>query len=104
MRRVIVRQTDGLGNQLFQYAAGRYYAKKHGASLHISSEIPQRQFSMGSVPRPVMLQKYTVAAKLRPLKSFEENVILSWGPNYRLLKRAYRFGNRIKVLIEPRDR
>jgi len=104
MRRVIVRQTDGLGNQLFQYAAGRYYAAKYGASLHIATEIPKRQVSMGNAPRPVMLQKYNVAAKLRQLTSFEENVTLSWGPNYRLLKRAYRFGNRIKVLIEPLDR
>jgi len=103
MRRVIVKQTCGLGNQLFQYAAGRYYAKKHRASLCVATELPDRQFSSGGVPRPVMLQKYAVAAELRPVNYIEENVILSRSPRHSLLKRAYRLGNRIQVLTEPRD-
>jgi Glycosyl transferase family 11 len=103
MRRVVVKQTCGLGNQLFQYAAGRYYAKKHGASLCIATELPDRQFAAGSVPRPVMLQKYAVAAELRPVNYVEENVILSRSPNHSLLKRVYRVGNRIQILTEPRD-
>jgi len=55
------------------------------------------------VPRPVMLQKYAVAAELRPVNYIEENVILSRSPRHSLLKRAYRLGNRIQVLTEPRD-
>lgn len=59
--RVIVRQTGGLGNQMFQYAAGMYYAKKLRADLFISSEAARYAVS-GGFMRPFLLSELSITA------------------------------------------
>ena len=37
---LVLRQRGGLGNQLFQYAAARYYSRRYGAELRIAVDSP----------------------------------------------------------------
>lgn len=72
---IVVRQLSGLGNQLFQYAAGRYYAQKHGASLRIAVEPSIKGFSHG-YPRPVLLSKFSIPDPIEALR-FPDRLFLS---------------------------
>jgi hypothetical protein len=56
----------GLGNQLFQYAAGLYFAKKYGATLEIIREPEKLAVSFGH-PRPFMLSEFRISAPVRGL-------------------------------------
>jgi Glycosyl transferase family 11 len=67
---IVVRQISGLGNQLFQYAAGRYYAKKYGASLRIATMPEGRSHSYGH-PRPYLLTKFEVASPSHEITAVE---------------------------------
>jgi Glycosyl transferase family 11 len=62
---IIVRQISGLGNQLFQYAAGRYYAKRHGADLRLLIDRPKRSHSYG-FPRPFLLSHFSITTPMQP--------------------------------------
>ena len=62
---IVVRQISGLGNQLFQYAAGRYYAKRHGASLRLLIDRPKRANSYG-FPRPFLLSHFAITTPMQP--------------------------------------
>lgn len=70
LQQVVVRQTCGLGNQLFQYAAGRHVAKRFGAALRIAHEPPDNLTPEG-FPRPVMLQKFSIRAHIGPATRFD---------------------------------
>jgi hypothetical protein len=61
---VVVKQCGGLGNQLFQYAAGRCLAKRHGATLRVAHQLPHLLHSHGH-PRSVLLQHFAIAAPVR---------------------------------------
>jgi hypothetical protein len=71
---IVVRQTAGLGNQLFQYAAGMYLARKLGASLEIAIDPPQKQTSHGHA-RPYLLSRFAISATVRPADSFDRLVL-----------------------------
>ena len=36
--RIVLREWGGLGNQLFQYAALAYYARRYSADMHIAAD------------------------------------------------------------------
>lgn len=72
---IVVRQLSGLGNQLFQYAAGRYYAQKHGASLRIAVEPPKKGLSHG-YPRPVLLSNFSIPERIEEI-SLPDRLFLS---------------------------
>jgi hypothetical protein len=59
---IIVRQSDGLGNQLFQYAAGRYLAKRCNADLRIAFQMP-RFTDVRGTRRPILINKFAIAAQ-----------------------------------------
>jgi len=72
-KRVVVRVSGGLGNQLFQYAAALGYARRIGAPLHldlVEYESPEshRRFELGRLRVPVRrTNSLEVAlARLRP--------------------------------------
>jgi len=67
---IVVRHEYGLGNQLFQYAAGRYFAKKYAASLRFAVERPVRQFSHGHA-RPFLLSKFLIPVNFVQISTFE---------------------------------
>jgi len=68
---LVVRQISGLGNQLFQYAAGRYYARQYGASLRLALDPPEKAFSYG-IPRPFLLSHFRITAPASPETALEE--------------------------------
>jgi hypothetical protein len=70
---IVVRQMSGLGNQLFQYAAGRYYAARYNAKLRISIDPDRNANSYGS-PRPFQLAAFCIDAPMRPANAFEQLV------------------------------
>ena len=52
---IVVRISDGLGNQMFQYAFGRALSLKHGVSLHLDvsnfdSKKEKREYSLDKFP------------------------------------------------------
>ncbi len=96
---IVVRQTSGLGNQLFQYAAGQNLARKHGATLRIAHELDKNVHLHGA-PRPVMLQKFSIAAPIREVDAFDR-FILSLRPQLRMLNSVVRGVRRIQIFREP---
>jgi hypothetical protein len=62
--KIVLQQKSGLGNQLFQYAAGLYFAHKHAATLEIIRESEERAVSFGH-PRPFLLSKFRITAPVR---------------------------------------
>jgi hypothetical protein len=72
---IVVRQLSGLGNQLFQYAAGLYYARKHGASLRIAIEPSSKGFSHGYA-RPVLLSNFSIPEPIEVI-GFRDRLFLS---------------------------
>lgn len=59
---IVVRLTGGLGNQLFQYAIGRYLASRHGAELILEDSF-YIDPPTGSTPRLYELDKYLINAR-----------------------------------------
>jgi hypothetical protein len=78
--RLAVRHFSGLGNQLFQYAAGRYYAQRYGGSLRMVIDPPQRAVSNGC-PRPFLLSRFRIPVPAESLLLLGHRVALSprWG-------------------------
>ncbi|MFC5863970.1 alpha-1,2-fucosyltransferase [Acidicapsa dinghuensis] len=62
---IILRQISGLGNQLFQYAAGRYFAKRENASLHVAVDL--RGSVSHGYARPFLLSNFSIQSHSRTL-------------------------------------
>lgn len=62
--KILIRQKSGLGNQLFQYAAGLYFAKQYDATLEVLREPEDRAVSFGH-PRQFLLSKFCISAPVR---------------------------------------
>lgn len=76
--RILLNQKFGLGNQLFQYAAGLYFAKMYGASLEIIREDSSTAESYGH-PRPCLLDRFNISASIRERTLFDR-VLRSGSP------------------------
>jgi hypothetical protein len=74
--KLIVRQLSGLGNQMFQYAAGRYYAKQLEAQISFAFDPPHIALSHGH-PRPFLLSHFAIDAQFRELSPFERLLLLT---------------------------
>lgn len=68
--KILLFQMFGLGNQLFEYAAGLYFAEKYGASLEIIREPDHRAVSFGH-PRPFLLSNFCISAPVRECRSWD---------------------------------
>lgn len=79
--RIVVRQMSGLGNQMFQYAAGLYYAQKYGADLEIAIDPAGRASSQGS-PRPYQLSEFGITVSARETGPLER-LMQTWNPRLR---------------------
>lgn len=97
-RQIIVRQVSGLGNQMFQYAAGLYYAKRYGAALRIATDIESRAHSSG-YPRPFLLSQFAISAPHREL-TFMERLLISTNPRLHVPSGALRRSLGIQVIRE----
>jgi hypothetical protein len=85
--KMIVRQLSGLGNQMFQYAAGRYYARQLEAQIALAFDPPHEALSHGH-PRPFLLSHFAIDAPFRELNSYERLLLFVNGlvTNSRRLK------------------
>jgi hypothetical protein len=74
--KIIVRQLSGLGNQMFQYAAGLYYARRYNAEMRMGVDPPQNAVSHGH-PRPFLLSHFAISSKHRKLNRLERLLLLT---------------------------
>lgn len=65
---IVVRQISGLGNQLFQYAAGRYYSRRYGAQMRMAVD-PARSALSHGYPRPFLLSHFAITAPTKELSA-----------------------------------
>jgi hypothetical protein len=93
---IVVKQSSGLGNQLFQYAAGRCLAKRHGASLRIAHQLPRLLQSHGHA-RSFLLQRFAIAAPVREASYFDRLAVTD-KPQLQALARAARTAFKIQVV------
>jgi len=90
---VIVKQLSGLGNQLFQYAAGRYFARMFSADLRVITEYPEHALSHGTFARPLLLPRFAVKAPISEMTGLDK-----------LLLSQRRPGRILSALITPLTR
>ncbi len=69
---VYSKQLSGLGNQLFQYAAGLYFAHKYKGQLHIIQEPESGTISHGSYRRPFLLSHFQISSPTHILNRFDQ--------------------------------
>jgi hypothetical protein len=93
---VIVRQSDGLGNQLFQYAAGRYLAKRGNADLRIAFQLP-RYTNMRGTRKPILIHKFAIAAQAGTATVLDR-LVTSNKPQFLLPGRIVRALRKIQVI------
>jgi hypothetical protein len=74
--KLIVRQLSGLGNQLFQYAAGRYYSRQLAAQMSLVFDPPHTALSHGH-PRPFLLSHFAIDAQFRELTRGERLLLFT---------------------------
>jgi len=83
LRRLIVKFEGGLGNQIFQYAAGLYFAKRTSIPLEII-RFPSPPAMWGKYPRPFQMDAFSINAQFRkPTKV--DRLFLSLNPRFRFL-------------------
>jgi hypothetical protein len=63
---IVVRQMSGLGNQMFQYAAGLYYATRYKAGFRVLID-PAKDPASRGFPRPFQLAAFQVSARTTAL-------------------------------------
>lgn len=61
--RIIVRQISGLGNQLFQYAAGRYFSKRYNVPLTVA--LDETGAVSHGYDRPFLLSNFSILSDVR---------------------------------------
>lgn len=98
---IVVKTLGGLGNQLFQYAAGRYLANRYGASLLIAPEMPEALAD--DCPRRMLLPRFAVRAPVRTLTRFDR-LMTSPRPHLALPARLLRLGRGIEVIRQSPER
>jgi Glycosyl transferase family 11 len=99
---IVIRQISGLGNQLFQYAAGLYYAKRFGATMRLAVDLPSRSVSHGYA-RPFLLPHFSVDVEM-PFLSKEERMLFSPRPQLQPLITLHKRLKHIQVYSEPLNR
>jgi hypothetical protein len=97
--RIIVLQKRGLGNQLFQYAAGLYFAQALNASVEVAREPDELAVSFGR-PRAFMLSNFCIPTPVRPLTTWD-HLICSVAPRKRPVADAARWLSRTAVYRQP---
>lgn len=97
---VCSKQLSGLGNQLFQYAAGLYFAERYHARLLVIQEPSEGVLSHGLHPRPFLLSQFQIASPHRMKSRFDE-LMLRRGRRWLAASAALKAAGRIAVRHEP---
>lgn len=92
--KIVVCQISGLGNQMFQYAAGQYYARQYNAQMRMAVRPPGKALSHGH-PRPFLLSHFAISAPCDELSVSERLLLHTHHPRLRpvsgaLLRQALR--------------
>lgn len=94
MQQIVVQLFNGVGNQLFQYAAGRWLAATLGASLRLVNHRPA-----GQSDRPLLLQQFAIRTPIEPMTALDR-LLVSTRPQYQLPSRAVRSLARLQLLVQ----
>jgi hypothetical protein len=96
---VVARGFDGLGNQLFQYAALRYYAKRYGAGMRVAFDPAWNAHCYG-YPRPFLLSRFSITIPMAERSQSDRLLITdkAWLKSPSLL---WRNARRTQVFTEP---
>src|SRR5580698_9427872 len=89
--RVISKQLSGLGNQLFQYAAGLYFSHRYQGQLLVLQEPTEGVLSHGQFHRPFLLSHFQITSLVR-IKNRFDHLLLSQSP------RSLRLGAPVKAM------
>jgi hypothetical protein len=73
--KIVLREWGGLGNQLFQYAALRYYARRYAADMHIAAD-PDWNAQCNGYPRPCLLSRFSLRASLAE-RSMSDRILMT---------------------------
>jgi hypothetical protein len=74
--KMIVRQLSGLGNQMFQYAAGLFYAAQYNAKLSLITD-PLHKSNSHGYPRPYLLPHFSITAQHRELNRIDRLLLFT---------------------------
>jgi Glycosyl transferase family 11 len=96
--RIVIRESGGLGNQLFQYAALRYYAKRYGAEMHIAVD-PSWNATSHGYPRPCLLQHFSIPVPMKE-RALSDRMAAPVRPWLRAASAPFRKVLRIQVFNE----
>jgi hypothetical protein len=95
---IVVRQISGLGNQMFQYAAGRYYARRYGAQMRMAVDPARNAISHGH-PRPFLLSNFEIKSPANEL-SVTDRFVLNQRRGIRPISAAFRESLGIQMFTE----
>jgi hypothetical protein len=84
LQRLIMKFYGGLGNQIFQYAAGLYFAKRASVPLEIVQPHAPSNTQSGKSTRPFQLDAFSVNAKFQTA-IMVDRLYLSLKPRFRFL-------------------
>lgn len=90
---IIVRLSGGLGNQMFQYAAGRHLAQIHNAELRLDTSLFDTP-APGDTPRRFELGQYAISAGMATAeerRACQELGMRKVTPLFRFLQRCGRY-------------
>lgn len=96
--RIVLREWGGLGNQLFQYAALRYYAKRYTADMHIAAD-PDWNAQCNGYPRPCLLSHFLVSAPLAERSMFDR-ILMSDRACLEAAARPWKRAHMVQVFTE----
>jgi hypothetical protein len=100
--KVFSKQLSGLGNQLFQYAAGLYFADKYKGQLLVIQEPSEGTLSHGRYSRPFLLSHFQIASPTRMLNRFDR-LMLAQSPHRLKISAPLKILGRIAVRHETKE-
>ena len=99
---VFSKQLSGLGNQLFQYAAGLYFADRYKGKLLVIQEPEAGTLSHGKYSRPFLLSRFQITSPIR-LKNRLDHLMLSQGPRGLKVSAPMKALGRVAVRHETKE-
>jgi hypothetical protein len=100
--KVFSKQISGLGNQLFQYAAGLYFADRYQGQLRIIQEPSVGTISHDRYSRPFLLSHFQITSPTRPPNRFDR-LMLAQIPSRLIASAPAKALGRIAVRHETKE-
>jgi hypothetical protein len=88
---VITRLMGGIGNQLFQYGAGRMLSEKHGVELALDTSLLEQVFE-NVTPRKYSLTPFSIRERIATAAEIEQVTLRSPGVSSALRRVGSKFG------------